>query len=639
MSAELFKVTCVTCQASLSVRNPALVDQIVACPKCDSMVHVVPPAAPQPASVVTPEIAAAPFAAPKIFEESIEPSADSTEPVAQASETPITPGVLEVGSASNATFIMWAVGSFVIGITLMGAFLMLRGGAEPASVVPQTTSQTIEPSAAVESTAVNEPPADSPIPKPSPGDVIDQPEEDDNPFAESGPVAESAKIEPAQAEPPQIEPSLLGPIEQPEENIIAEATPTDDKVPVTPPQQESAEKLVIASADEPRVARKFDPLAIDPEEFKLEGMTEPTDDEADVDVKQPGGKEPQDEARPMNAVVPVRLDQESGRGNASHVASIQLKHEFPAVAVKDMPLLDFLTLVSQLAGVPVSVGPEQLQMAGITAGRPVSVDKTEATLAEVLKSVLEPLHLEATTEGPQIIVIRQDAARVRTVDYPVDDLLGDKLTAAEIGQWIERLIAPDSWQSAGGEGTIAAAGGSLKIEQPQAIQYQVLFFLERIRLAKGLPLRSKYPARLLSGKPFNVAIADRLDAPATFTFSHNTPLAEVFHYWQGEVGLPIFVDWPALANVGLWPDSRITCTSANESWQTAFDKILTPLELAWRAAPGGAIQITSRARVETEPVVNIYPAGVWRGDVASAVVIDDPVNGLTYVRAPAVEHK
>ena len=41
MGTELFKVTCVTCQASLSVRNPALVDQIIACPKCDSMGMIV----------------------------------------------------------------------------------------------------------------------------------------------------------------------------------------------------------------------------------------------------------------------------------------------------------------------------------------------------------------------------------------------------------------------------------------------------------------------------------------------------------------------------------------------------------------------------------------------------------------------
>ena len=40
---ELFKLNCVTCQAALSVRNESLVGQIIACPRCGSMVEVTRP--------------------------------------------------------------------------------------------------------------------------------------------------------------------------------------------------------------------------------------------------------------------------------------------------------------------------------------------------------------------------------------------------------------------------------------------------------------------------------------------------------------------------------------------------------------------------------------------------------------------
>ncbi|MEQ8839261.1 MAG: hypothetical protein RID07_20820, partial [Lacipirellulaceae bacterium] len=43
MSDVLFKITCVTCTARLSVRNEAVIGQILACPKCGSMVQVTPP--------------------------------------------------------------------------------------------------------------------------------------------------------------------------------------------------------------------------------------------------------------------------------------------------------------------------------------------------------------------------------------------------------------------------------------------------------------------------------------------------------------------------------------------------------------------------------------------------------------------
>ncbi|RIK77504.1 MAG: hypothetical protein DCC67_12605, partial [Planctomycetota bacterium] len=72
---ELFKVTCVTCRARLSVRDAALVGQIVACPRCGMMVQVTEPvdrsgnngqaaAAPAAATAMAPSVSAEPSAGP-----------------------------------------------------------------------------------------------------------------------------------------------------------------------------------------------------------------------------------------------------------------------------------------------------------------------------------------------------------------------------------------------------------------------------------------------------------------------------------------------------------------------------------------------------------------------------------------------
>jgi hypothetical protein len=42
-TVELFSITCQTCEARLKVRNRQAIGQILACPKCESMVQVVPP--------------------------------------------------------------------------------------------------------------------------------------------------------------------------------------------------------------------------------------------------------------------------------------------------------------------------------------------------------------------------------------------------------------------------------------------------------------------------------------------------------------------------------------------------------------------------------------------------------------------
>ena len=627
---ELFKVTCLTCQAKLSVRNPALVDQIVACPKCNSMVHVVPPApaAPAPTPVAAsaaPLAKPAAAAMPEFDTAADDPTADipppEESPLQEPSDVPPeTSSVLT--STSNTSFILWSVASLVIGITVMGTLLMLRGGGAAdeapingAPAVPTAAQQADHTRDSVTTAAAT---AEPPAPTPSPGladDVV-------VPEGDAPAQAETSAPEPA-------EPTLLGPVELPDDDLMAQ----DPAEPLAEPRSEA--KLIIARADPPKPAPDFDPLAIDPSELDLATITEGTDVASQQDDQPVAADDETPEAEPMSASVPVRLDSKSHPASATRIASVQIRNEVPSVSVSGMPLLDFFAFAGELAGVPISVAPEQLQMAGVTPGRPVAIDASDVSLADLLQTVLDPLHLEAVADGPHIVVVRQGNSRVRRVEYPIDDLLGSDVTAQGMGEWIQTLIAPESWQAAGGDATIVASSNSLSVEHTQGVQYQILFLLERVRLAKGLPLRSKYPARLLAPKPYHVGIADRLAAPATFTFSHNTPLAEVFRYWQGEAGLPVFVDWPALADVGRWPDSRVTCTITNEPWHVALDKILGPLNLAWRAAPGGGIQITSRAKAETEPVLEIFPAGAWRGDATNAVVVDDPVNELTYVRAPA----
>jgi hypothetical protein len=622
MATELFKVSCVTCQASLSVRNPALIGQIVACPKCDSMVLIEQPASATPvAPIVVAAVAPSVVKMPK-FEEPIEDFTASESlgtPVAapQVSPTEVA-SVLEAGTSSSVNFIMWSIASFVVGATIMGALLIWRSGDEP------TVATT-----AVEQAPVVEQPqetAETPSIEPS-NQLTEEPPVDETSVPQPASVAE-AKVEPA----PEADEPLTGPVAlPPQEKVTAEP-------PVTPADKKPEPKLVINEADEPRVARKYDPLQLDPEQMNLNTVSAgaaadstPAEETPDPQIAEPAAEV----EAPVADQSPVRLS-EKRPGTARRSAETQLNRKLSAVAVKEMPLLNFLALVSQLSGVPVSIAPEQLQMAGISAGRPVSVEASAKTLGEMLTEVLTPLHLEAQSDEEQIVITRQHGNQVRSIDYPVDDL---GISHTELAQWIEQLVAPESWKSVGGPGTITVEGDKLRIEQTQAVHYEVLIFLERIRLAKQKSLRSKYPERLLSARSYNATVAEQLAAPAIFTFSHETPLAEVFQYWQGEMGLPVFVDWPALATAKLWPESGVTCRIANEPWHAALDKVLEPLGLGWRAVAGGGIQITSREAIESRPMLDIYPGNEWQLSPEHAKVIHDRVNNLTYVRAPAAVHR
>ena len=570
---ELFKVICVTCQAKLSVRNAALIGEIVACPRCESMVLVEAPAAVAPAIAPLAQVE-------KLVDQSVSVSPQSPVADTPSAESPVTAEVANVSvpmAAAGNKAILWWVASFVIGASVTSAFLILRQGDETEPAVMAVPVEIASAEKNESSNAIG-PEVTSPAGIParvSPGMAIHE-----------KPTAE------AKASPPANSPSEIA--EPTHEIEIDETiTPVEASVSETPEA-----RLVVESPAEVRVARKFDPLRYDLEQMdvtnlgqteEMEGSTVPLPPEPAAE-----GDENQGEQLAREKPAVVRLSDDTSTQMAARSAESQLKHVVPAFAVKDMLLTDYLDFIGSISGVPISVAPLELQMAGISPGKHVSLDAQEISLDEALAQVLKPLRLEATTVGNQVVIVREDAERVRTIEYPLDDLLGRQASAEDFAEWIEQLIDPETWESAGGSGKMTASATGLSIEQAQGVHYQILLFPRtdsprQSRCRSGVAILPGYSVPNLS------AWSLRIDSlhPRRLPFRTKHSLADVFRYWQSELGLAVLVDWPELAKANLWPDSRVTCSITNEPWHAALDAVLTPLELGWRASPGGTIQITS----------------------------------------------
>ena len=543
---ELFKITCVTCQAGLSVRNESIIGKIVACPQCGSMVQVVAPGEAE----LSPAEAGSPGAVDEL---------SVPEPPVEDSVASDLPTVAAVASYR---WIAWAIGILVVGTTLLGTALFWSSEPEiseaaPLPAIEQPDTTEIEESSVPETVAID-------------STVVTPIEEE------------------TAAELPPVELDVRS------EETIVEATVEDAK-----PQ------AVVEPVEVARVARRFDPLDLDPEGLDLNSLDHLGEsDTVAAPVGPPATGETGTNPKPESSTFPiVRRGSDPERDVAATDAKQQLARRLPILEVRAMRLVDFLTLVSQLSGSPVSVGSEQLLMAGISPRKQVSLAASDISLDEALTRVLEPLRLEHVVDGPQVILLRKDSDQVREIDYPIDDLVSDDTDAEQLANWLRQLVAPTSWQGA----PLEFADQSFRIQQSQRVHYQVLVFLERMRLVRGLSTRSSYPVERFAPTPLHAAMAERLTAPALFTFSRETPLSEVFLHWQRELDLPLLVDWPALAELQLWPESTVICAVADRPWHDVLTDVLEPLGLDWRATIGGAIEISSAEQFARDLQLELYP--------------------------------
>ncbi|MCH2115829.1 MAG: hypothetical protein MK171_13085 [Pirellulales bacterium] len=588
---EIFKIRCLTCQASLAVHNRAMLGQIVACPRCGGMVEVQPPH--QGSAAATTENLDA--SANLHVAQAAAPTDGSAESIATHAAARL------MTAAKTCQLVTISLAGLFVAASLLG-IVLLYGNSSPLD------ARLIDD--LVIDNSVDYPVRNTPRAAPAPALPVvptsqTKVEEPDN-------LAQLVKAPATTREIASDQGPATGQTGPP---LTLTNEPTDGiKLQQPAATPEESEQAPVAANPPPPKTPKLNPLELDLGNLDLAALhrstAKPNAEASLRPVFSPNDALNEPSPEPAMPVTTARLVRRSPEQNTAlrvGDAAARLAEVIPTLKFKSIPLGDFFRLVSQLSGVPVSVASEQLLMAGITLRKPVSLDGIDISLDMTLHRVLEPLQLKHVAQNGQVIVWHRNSAKIKELDYPIEDLVDSTTSADRLSEWARTLIAPASWKSEGGSGSLEIRQDSLHVVQAQQIHYRLLVFLDQLRLARKIPLKSGFPVQQLVGASARKMTDAKLSATVTFTFSRYTSLDEVFAHWQRELGLPLAIDWPALADQKLWPETRIACAIVNAPWRAALDQVLPPLGLRWRVVAGGMVEITSAEKYDHQLQLAVLP--------------------------------
>ena len=693
MSLDSFPVICETCNARLRVKDPAARGQIRACPKCGSMVHLVPPASlalgdlaeaestPLPTtSAAKPDFA--PLLDPLSVDESTRPIFESSgveksglaKPPQDAVTENVATQTAENGVPQTAPGIMrWGTHKVpLLWVSLAGAGLLLIGGV--AGGVWMQVGHEDSSVASLAGPAVQEAQA---VPEPGPPSVSyaqsdvatdalpDQPTDlglTAQTTSRSASTTVPAEAPAAELVKPSPGETRSGNLVRNDSGLSVEASPVvADRGPPTQDKTDAAVASASeAEATESTTTQSVDILALDPAALELApglagdsvgggvaageakhpvasfepipkqpvppdqppsiGASDPLVDNQGTAIQPPvppAGQNslPDRGTDGLEAMAAVRRGPVDRQPGHAHDISAQLAIPIASMELSAIPLEGWLTLVSDLMAVPITLDPNGLLVAGLAADEPITVSSGDTTGGELLERVLAEHRLHFVEKSGQLLVMSQERERPRTSNYEVKELLPPGTAdATPIAAWVRHLVEPNSWSSQVGTGDIQVVGSTLEVEHRQGVQVQVLVLLERMLLARDRPNKSRYPTDLLSIEPTYLLLQPKLQQARAVNFLPWAELREVLHYVQQAWGVTVLVDWQSLADVQLEPTSLVACSVGAGSWDEFFDQVFKPLELAWRPLDEGTIQITSQATAQTARWIEFYPVANLVGD-------------------------
>ena len=139
------------------------------------------------------------------------------------------------------------------------------------------------------------------------------------------------------------------------------------------------------------------------------------------------------------------------------------------------------------------------------------------------------------------------------------------------------------------------------------MHFQILAFCEKLRKARGMPLRSRFdPARFELTSHTHQAAAV-LGQTLTANFREPAPLIAILGYLGSAAGVDILVDRLSLASAGVSPEANASLVVRDQPLGAALDQLLEGLGLAYRVIDARTLQITTRKAVAAQLELEFYP--------------------------------
>ncbi|HEV3415560.1 MAG TPA: hypothetical protein VG056_02050 [Pirellulales bacterium] len=629
-----FRISCTTCRARLKITDPVAIGQILACPKCGGMVQATPPADWSPGELVTgsalPTGATAALAEsasvvlkPKVVRKLAAGAAQTkatktgtaaaanaiaaaTGPLA-ASLPPVQPMVPPVNAATAPSPLpaaeptaRWFWPAFGVGtlmsVALVGLLLWLdhKNHSSPIAALDVNAKQDASavPSAtdSVKSTAIDPKTQMSPAAASPPS----------HPSDSAANIRSAAKS--------------IGPAPSASSHVAADDRP--DPRPTAPPSGAAPESIAkpadLSSAVPPAFApaaaadaKPRDPLFVEPAPDKRPAV--------EPDIANSGSPAARPVPSSVERIPPRTVD----------VAS-RLTDPLAAVNYVGVPLAQLLGELSQWSTISISFDADALSELNVAPDVPVTLHLKETTIAGVLDEALGPLGLSYSIVNGQLMIGRPRQGDFRRVRYAVSDLAGETADGApQFAALVHAMVDPPSWKEAGGMGTSRWSDGALVIEQSESAHAQLLVFCEKLRVARGLPLRSKIDPDRFRLMPRTAAAARALALPVTADFNRPEPLTRILAHLHDSTHIALLVDQVALAEQRMSAETEGILAADHQPLGQALTALVEPMDLAWRVVGEGAIEITTPQAAAKRADVEFYLAGeLLSGDTNGQALVD-----------------
>ncbi len=286
---------------------------------------------------------------------------------------------------------------------------------------------------------------------------------------------------------------------------------------------------------------------------------------------------------------------------------VYLKSKIPEIELPEMPLPQFLRVVSRLSNIPIKLDVDSFQYKSVGFKTVVKYSGKDTNYGEILNQTIEPLGLEVVKQEWGLIVRPTELDNVIERQYEIYEIpdADDKQYDGVIN-FLKNQFVPNSWLEKGGPGQVKREGRKFTIEHTAKVHFFINQYFTKLNAANEVKLGKK---KLEDAKTLISnwqSISKAMSATSELRIIVNKPIQDVFSKVEAETGLTILIDWSSLVDEGWKLNTEIPWEGKGQSVQKTLAATLRSMKLGMRVVDSKTIQILSRKLVNDVLTFEVY---------------------------------
>jgi len=315
----------------------------------------------------------------------------------------------------------------------------------------------------------------------------------------------------------------------------------------------------------------------------------------------------------------------------------------------DTPLRDVAEFVADRFKINVVLDMKALTDAGVTPDTAITVRVTGIPLRSALHLALSGKDLDIIENGDNLLKITTaDVAKTRTSTQmydvrnfadPVVEFSPGPTTWNRFAEIVTSTVAPSSWSSNGGAGSLAFIDGNMIVTQTDEIHEQIadmLRILETARQRAAKPSDGEIPVTVDFLSDAETRIEKAIDSRQDFIFT-DIPLGDVAQMLSKMLGVTVQLDTKVLTDAGITADTPFSLKLKRVRARDGLRELLNTKDLSF-LIDHDVLLITTADVGKTKTVTKVYPVQDLVGAINPAtgeIDFQTLVDTITGTVAPA----